>query len=69
MEYYTAFWNVENLFDVVNSPRRSDKLQRTLGRELSGWTEARLGRKIGRLASVIRKMNDGNGPDLLGVCG
>ena len=40
MEYYIAFWNVENLFDVVNSPRRSDKLQRTLGRELSGWTEA-----------------------------
>jgi len=68
MEYYTAFWNVENLFDVVNSPRRSDKLQRTLGRELSGWTEARLGRKIAQLASVIRKMNDGSGPDLLGVC-
>ncbi len=68
MDYYAAFWNVENLFDVANSPRRSEKLQRTLRGELSGWTEARLGRKISQLASIVRKMNEGRGPDLMGVC-
>jgi hypothetical protein len=35
-EYYVAFWNVENLFDIVGSPRRSEKLARTLQGELSG---------------------------------
>jgi hypothetical protein len=68
MEYYVGFWNVENLFDVVNSPRRSEKLERTLRGELGGWTEARLARKIRQLGSIIQEMNGGRGPDLLGVC-
>jgi hypothetical protein len=67
-EYYTAFWNVENLFDVFDSPRRSDKLQRTLAGELEGWTSPVLDRKIQQLASIISRMNGGRGPDLLGVC-
>lgn len=67
-EYYVAFWNVENLFDVFDSPRRSDKLQRTLAGELDGWTGEVLDRKISQLASVLRRMNQGSGPDLLGVC-
>jgi len=25
-DYRVAFWNLENLFDVENSPRRTDKL-------------------------------------------
>ena len=33
-EYHVAFWNVENLFDVEDSPRRSEKLERTLAGEL-----------------------------------
>ncbi len=68
MEYYAAFWNVENLFDVSNSPRRSDKLKRVLKNELSGWTEAILEKKLDQLASIIKKMNTNLGPDLLGVC-
>ena len=35
-DHFVAFWNVENLFDVQDSPRRSDKLQRTLKNELDG---------------------------------
>jgi len=66
--YYVAFWNVENLFDVNNSPRRSDKLQTTLAGELDGWTEVVLNRKVEQLASIIRQMNQGQGPDILGVC-
>jgi hypothetical protein len=68
VEYYIAFWNVENLFDVFDSPRRSDKLQRTLAGELDGWTSQVLDRKIHQLVSIICQMNGSRGPDLLGVC-
>jgi predicted extracellular nuclease len=66
--YYVAFWNVENLFDVENSPRRSDKLKRVIGKSLKGWSDDKLDAKISQLASIIRRMNAGKGPDLLGVC-
>ena len=58
-DYYVAFWNLENLFDINNSPRRSEKLQRTLKSELSKWTTPVLNRKIQQLASIIRQMNHG----------
>jgi endonuclease/exonuclease/phosphatase family metal-dependent hydrolase len=67
-QYYIAWWNVENLFDVVDSPQRSDRLQRTLNRELQGWTDDILASKIAQLAKIITQMNQGHGPDLLGVC-
>lgn len=63
-----AWWNLENLFDVEDSPARSDKLERTLRSELKGWSEAILSRKITNLASIIRQFNGGKGPDLMGVC-
>jgi predicted extracellular nuclease len=66
--YSVAWWNVENLFDEENSPRRSEKLQRTIGKDLAGWTAARRDRKVSQLASVVAQMNEGAGPDLLGVC-
>jgi hypothetical protein len=66
--YYVAWWNLENLFDEENSPRRTEKLQRTIGADLVGWTPARRDKKISQLASVIAQMNSGAGPDLLGVC-
>ncbi len=67
-DYYVAFWNLENLFDVNHSPRRTDKLQRTIGNELKGWTKNILDKKIKQLASVIKQMNQKKGPDLMGVC-
>ena len=68
--YHLAFWNVENLFDIENAPpeRRSDKVARAIKKDIKGWTQARLDRKIAQLASIIRQMNGGRGPDLLGVC-
>ncbi|MCD9195321.1 endonuclease/exonuclease/phosphatase family protein [Streptomyces albireticuli] len=65
---YISWWNVENLFDEENSPRRSEKLARVLAGDIQGWTPELRDRKISQLASVIAKMNDGKGPDLLGVC-
>jgi Predicted extracellular nuclease len=66
--YLVAWWNQENLFDEEDSPRRSDKLKRVLGSSIAGWTPALRDRKISQLASVIAAMNEGTGPDLLGVC-
>jgi hypothetical protein len=66
--YYVAFWNVENLFDVDGSPRRPEWLQQALARELAGWNAEVLATKIGQLARIIRQMNGGRGPDVLGVC-
>ena len=66
--YYVAFWNVENLFDVDGSPLRPEWLQRALARELAGWNAEVLDLKIGQLARIIRQMNGGAGPDVLGVC-
>lgn len=67
-EYYIAFWNVENLFSPKNDPGRSDKLQRAIKSELNGWTRAVLNKKLKQLAKIIKQMNAGNGPDILGVC-
>jgi endonuclease/exonuclease/phosphatase family metal-dependent hydrolase len=66
--YQIAFWNLENLFDVEDSPLRTEKLRRAIGKSIKGWTQALLGRKISQLAAVIQQMNDGKGPDILGVC-
>ena len=66
--YYIAFWNVENLFDVDGSPERPEWLQRALARELAGWNAEVMALKIARLAHIIRQMNGGAGPDVLGVC-
>jgi hypothetical protein len=66
--HYLAFWNVENLFDTVDSPVRPEWLQKTLARELEGWDSEILDRKIGQLSFIIRQMNGGTGPDVLGLC-
>jgi hypothetical protein len=66
--YYLSWWNVENLFDVENSTERSDKLNKVLNKELAGWDDQILERKLDQLAKVIRRMNDNTGPDIFGLC-
>ena len=62
------WWNVENLFDKVNSPNRTEKLERTLKDELKGWTQEILDLKINQLSKIISKVNHNQGPDILGLC-
>ncbi|NLR74226.1 endonuclease/exonuclease/phosphatase family protein [Leeia aquatica] len=64
---FLAFWNVENLFDLETAPRL-DKLQKVIGKSLQGWDDAVLSSKLGQLSKVIRSLNEGKGPDALGVC-
>jgi len=69
MENHNIYWwNLENLFDIENSPRRSQFLNNKLDSELVGWTQYILDQKIENLSSVITKFNNNNGPDILGVC-
>ena len=61
-----AFWNTENLFDTIDDPAIND--EEFLPNGEMEWTEDRLDKKMFNLARIIRMMNNGNGPDILGVC-
>jgi hypothetical protein len=65
---HISWWNLENLFDVEDSTRRTEKLQRTMKNDLKGLTASVLDKKLSQLAAVINSLNNGNGPDLMGVC-
>jgi Endonuclease/Exonuclease/phosphatase family len=63
----TAWWNLENLRRGELAP--PDRESAARDRRRRGWLDARSPRSKGfQLASVIAQMNDGAGPDLLGVC-
>lgn len=62
---YVANWNVENLFDTKDDPIKNDEW--FLPSSEINWTEKKLITKMDNLARVINFMNNGNGPDLLGI--
>ena len=68
--HYIAWWNVENLFDVKDAPldRRPEELKRKIKADLKDWTAEVVDKKTTNLGSVISQMNEGMGPDILGVC-
>jgi hypothetical protein len=37
-QYSIAFWNLENLFDIEESPRRSEGVERKIRDSIKGWT-------------------------------
>jgi hypothetical protein len=66
-EFYIAFWNVENLFDLEDDPAVELDEDFT-PQSPKRWTQERLEIKHTNLSNVIRRMNDGRGPDALGLC-
>ncbi|REL24481.1 endonuclease/exonuclease/phosphatase [Rhodohalobacter sp. SW132] len=66
--YYINWWNLENLFDVEDSNDRPDYLKSRLRSELKGWNEHVLDKKLNQISSIIRQMNNGQGPEIIGVC-
>lgn len=59
-----AFYNLENLFDTIDSPDTDDA-------EFlpeNGWTTERYQKKLYQLARVIDTLGAESGPDFLGVC-
>lgn len=64
---FLAFWNVENLFDTVDDPQTEKDEEFTPSAEKK-WTQSRLDIKLNNLRRVISDMNNGRGPDVLGLC-
>lgn len=59
-----AFYNLENLFDTIDSPDTDDA-------EFlpeNGWTTQRYQKKLYQLSRVIDTLGAESGPDFLGVC-
>ena len=61
-----AFWNVENLFDLVDDPNVEGDEEFTPDGP-NRWTKERLEIKLNNLARVIMRMHDGAGPAVLGL--
>lgn len=67
-EYQIAWWNLENLFDIENSPNRENRIKSILKSEVKGWTKEKLDKKTQQLSKIIGMLNENKGPDILGVC-
>lgn len=63
---YMAFWNVENLFDLVDDADVEGDEEFTPNGPKK-WSAERLEIKLRNLARVIQDMNDKKGPDVLGL--
>ena len=63
---FVAFWNLQNLFDTKDDPLTKD--EEFLPEAEKEWTQERLDKKLYNLSRVIRLMNNGKGPDVIGVC-
>jgi endonuclease/exonuclease/phosphatase family metal-dependent hydrolase len=66
-EFFIGSWNLENLFDTKDDPSVKGDEQYT-PESAKHWNKERLDIKLKNLGKVISKMNDGKGPDVLGVC-
>ncbi|MCF6269526.1 MAG: endonuclease/exonuclease/phosphatase family protein [Melioribacteraceae bacterium] len=62
---YIASWNMENLFDAIDDPDKRDEEFLPDGKK--EWTNEKIDLKIKNQARVIEWMNNGRGPDLLGI--
>jgi endonuclease/exonuclease/phosphatase family metal-dependent hydrolase len=60
-----VFYNVENLFDIVNDPARND--EEFLPESPKQWTGERYSKKISDLAKVLSSVNDKELPGLIGL--
>lgn len=63
--FYIASWNIENLFDANDDFNKED--EEFLPDGTKEWTQKKIDVKMEKLSQVIKWMNNGNGPDILGV--
>ena len=61
---FIATWNMENLFDAVDDVDKRDEDFLPDGKK--NWTQEIIDSKIENQAKVIKWMNNGKGPDLMG---
>ncbi len=63
--FTVAFYNTENLMDTLDNPRASDNDFLPTGKYK--WNSERYKKKITSIATVISKLGDEDGPELLGL--
>lgn len=64
--YRLMFYNVENLFDVIDDPRIND--EEFLPGSQKKWSEVRYQEKIDHIAKVIKDLGKDTLPVLVGLC-
>lgn len=62
---WVSFYNVENLFDPHDDPGKDDS-EYLPGSELD-WTSEKYVAKLDNLTQAVKAMNNGRGPDILGL--
>jgi len=60
------FYNVENLFDVVNDSLTADDEYTPTG--MRGWSYSRMQRKINNISKVVIKAGGWEAPEIIGLC-
>lgn len=61
-----GFYNQENLFDTIEDPIKLD--EEFLPDAKKQWNTQKYRNKLSQLSRVIASMNNGKGPDVLGLC-
>ncbi|MCX7728228.1 MAG: endonuclease/exonuclease/phosphatase family protein [Bacteroidia bacterium] len=64
-----AFWNIENLYDTIDDPKKLDEEFLPSGTNL--WNTARYLKKLDHLAEVIKQIGEEytpDGPAVIGMC-
>jgi predicted extracellular nuclease len=61
-----AFYNQENLFDTIDTPDKID--EEFLPQGTYKWNTEKYQNKMANMSKVILAINNGNGPDFLGMC-
>lgn len=59
-------WNIENLFDTQDDPFTEDDEFTPRGE--ARWDNASLRNKLYNITDIIRRINHGSGPDIIGLC-
>ena len=65
-EIFTMFYNVENLFDTINSPHNND--DEFLPKSEKKWNTKKYNKKINQLTQVFAHINNGKLPNIIGLC-
>ncbi len=61
-----AFYNQENLFDTIDDKHKNDN--EFLPDAKLAWNTEKYLNKLDHMSQVIQSMNNGDGPDILGMC-
>ncbi len=61
-----AFYNMENLFDTIDTPNKID--EEYLPSAKTNWNTEKYTNKLANMSASILAINNGKGPDVLGMC-